>query len=86
MSGHSFISNLKQKDENDLMISLQDQGQEALIKKFTQTTIGFNCGWKKKAIGGLTLNRGPRPITVSPGGSRIGSPPPTGTRSKPDIR
>lgn len=34
MSGHSFISNLKQKDENNVMINLQDQRQEALMKKF----------------------------------------------------
>lgn len=41
--------------------------------------------FRLKRRGGLTPSNGPRPNTVSPGGRWTGSPPSTGTRSKPDI-
>lgn len=45
-----------------------------------------NWTWKFHIRIGLTLSNGPRPITVSPGGRWMGSPPSAGTRWKPDIR
>lgn len=47
--------------------------------------IKFSQLKRTEAPGGLTPRNGPRPSTLSPSGRWTGSPPPTGTRSKPDI-